>query len=122
MKFLKRFNILDYCIIFAAAIAVFIAAMNVFSQEELEKITICAICDAEIAAKRGDLCKDLDAQEDLGRLAAQNGLKITILSEGKREAQGAEIGKKTYLINMPLRLAVGDFYVEAKIRSIKYGG
>lgn len=122
MRFLKRFNILDYCIIFAAAIAIFIAAMSVFSQNELEKITICAICDTEISAKGGDLCRDLDVQEDFGRLIAQNGLEITILSEGKREAQGAAIGKKTYLINMPLRLSVGDFYVEAKIRSIKYGG
>ena len=80
-------------------------------------MTILYEGDAKI--KDGDICFDMDGSKTLGEIRlTDNGFSVSF--GGKDDESGIRLGERVYAVNLPLRMIVGDYYLEGKIGAIEF--
>lgn len=119
MKFFKRFNLLDYIIFLGVILTVLFAGYNFLPQRNKDcKMTISYEGEAEI--KDGDICFDMDGNKTLGEIRLMgNGFSVSF--GGRYSENGIRLGERAYAINLPIKMIVGDYYLEGKIEGIDFG-
>lgn len=91
MKWLKRFNVLDYIIAAALLMAVVPGIWNFFSaREERYKITI--LFEEKADAEVGDSCGNFASDKEMGRVIRIFEKEAEILVSGRKEKHGVQVG------------------------------
>ncbi|MBR2916677.1 MAG: hypothetical protein IKC07_03650 [Clostridia bacterium] len=116
MKFLKRFNLLDY-IIFAGIIITVLFALYSFLPERSRSYKMVISYEGEADIKNGDVCFDMDGNKTLGKIKL-SGENFSVSFGGRDAENGIKMGERTYALNLPLKMIVGDYYLEGKVEEI----